>query len=302
MSRKASFRTTCSNPMFRLAQLRVTPSTPLKPSANPVRHRGTTSSNHLGAMPLRTYFSRTILSRHRNCKQAGKTAAQTTSIPDYSASDLSMSYAAYDQLNDSSNLPNSYQLDDLHQSRVTTEAPFPMPPYQGLLSQNATHPRTPPSRPHSSSRPPPPLSPPPPTTSRAYRLSKRRSKVGSLRLPKSVGNLKIASPSKPSSSSTSSENNLRSHKSAGALKSSKSSGGLKSHTSGCGVGGFGFVNFTPSDKGKILTGWAPSGSSKTKARRELEALEKKRRLSLAAEKAIIEAGGDVEGLRREGLL
>jgi hypothetical protein len=50
---------------------------------------------------------------------------------------------------------------------------------------------------------------------------------------------------------------------------------------------------------------APSGSSKTKARREKEAAEKRRKLSQAALKAVMEAGGDVDSLRRlerEGLL
>lgn len=65
---------------------------------------------------------------------------------------------------------------------------------------------------------------------------------------------------------------------------------------------FGFVNYTPGDSEKILAGVAPSGSSKTKARREQEAYEKKRKLSLAAEKVIKEAGGDVEQLRASGLL
>ena len=64
----------------------------------------------------------------------------------------------------------------------------------------------------------------------------------------------------------------------------------------------GFVNFTPDDSRKILTGVAPSGSSKTKARREKEAAEKRRRLSLAATRAIIDAGGDLGELEREGLL
>ena len=64
----------------------------------------------------------------------------------------------------------------------------------------------------------------------------------------------------------------------------------------------GFVNFTPDDSRKILTGVAPSGSSKTKARREKEAAEKRRKLSEAAKKAIIDAGGDVAALEREGLL
>lgn len=65
---------------------------------------------------------------------------------------------------------------------------------------------------------------------------------------------------------------------------------------------FGFVNYTPGDSQKILAGVAPSGSSKTKARREQEAHEEKRKLSLAAEKVIKEAGGDVEQLRASGLL
>ncbi|KAI9735686.1 MAG: hypothetical protein M1818_006294 [Claussenomyces sp. TS43310] len=58
-----------------------------------------------------------------------------------------------------------------------------------------------------------------------------------------------------------------------------------------------FVNFTPSDSGKILTGVAPSGSSKTKARREKEAMEKRRRLSQAAVKAVTEAGGSLDSLK-----
>lgn len=63
----------------------------------------------------------------------------------------------------------------------------------------------------------------------------------------------------------------------------------------------GFVNFTPNDSQKILTGVAPSGSSKTKARREQEANEKRRRLSEAAEKILLESGGDLEKLRASGL-
>jgi hypothetical protein len=64
------------------------------------------------------------------------------------------------------------------------------------------------------------------------------------------------------------------------------------------VGG-GFVNFTPDDSRKILTGVAPSGSSKTKARRDKEAAEKRRKLSEAAKRAVLEAGGDLEVLERE---
>lgn len=41
------------------------------------------------------------------------------------------------------------------------------------------------------------------------------------------------------------------------------------------TGGLSFVNYTTSDKRKLLTGVAPSGSSKTKAKREREAAEQK---------------------------
>jgi hypothetical protein len=62
-----------------------------------------------------------------------------------------------------------------------------------------------------------------------------------------------------------------------------------------------FVNFTPKDSTKILTGVAPSGSSKTKARREKEAAEKKKRLSQAAVRAVQAAGGSIDTLVEEGL-
>ncbi|KAF3491780.1 wetA [Arthroderma uncinatum] len=57
-----------------------------------------------------------------------------------------------------------------------------------------------------------------------------------------------------------------------------------------------FVNFTPEDSHKLLSGVAPSGSSKTKARREQEARDKRRKLSEAALMAVRRAGGDVEAL------
>ncbi|KAL8803720.1 MAG: hypothetical protein Q9200_006098 [Gallowayella weberi] len=81
-------------------------------------------------------------------------------------------------------------------------------------------------------------------------------------------------------------------KSASTLRTPKSNGSMS----------MGFVNFTPQDSKRILTGVAPSGSSKTKARREQEANEKKRKLSAAVLRAVEEAGGNTEGLRREGLL
>ncbi|OQD74484.1 hypothetical protein PENDEC_c010G02447 [Penicillium decumbens] len=57
-----------------------------------------------------------------------------------------------------------------------------------------------------------------------------------------------------------------------------------------------FVNFTANDSDKILGGVAPSGSSKTKARREQEARERRRKLSEAALRAVRKAGGDVDAL------
>lgn len=64
----------------------------------------------------------------------------------------------------------------------------------------------------------------------------------------------------------------------------------------------GFVNYTPEDSRKILTGVAPSGSSKTKARREKEAAERRRRLGEVAARLVQEAGGDYSSLEREALL
>jgi hypothetical protein len=49
-----------------------------------------------------------------------------------------------------------------------------------------------------------------------------------------------------------------------------------------------------------MTGVAPSGSSKTKARREKEAQEQSRRLSEAAMRLVEAAGGDVDMLAEHG--
>ncbi|KAI0472983.1 hypothetical protein GGR56DRAFT_652656 [Xylariaceae sp. FL0804] len=76
----------------------------------------------------------------------------------------------------------------------------------------------------------------------------------------------------------------------------------RSSSSGAGGSTIGFVNYTPSDKNVLMGGVAPSGSSKTKARREKEALEKRRRLSAAALRAVRDAGGDIDRLREEGFV
>lgn len=71
---------------------------------------------------------------------------------------------------------------------------------------------------------------------------------------------------------------------------------------GAGGGGIGFVNYTPNDHNVLMTGVAPSGSSKTKARREKEAMERQRKLSEAVVKAVTAAGVDVSMLKEEGIV
>jgi hypothetical protein len=62
------------------------------------------------------------------------------------------------------------------------------------------------------------------------------------------------------------------------------------------------MNYTPHDHGVLMAGVAPSGSSKTKARREKEAAEKQRKMQEAVVKMVAAAGGDVRKLREEGLV
>ncbi|KAL8835220.1 MAG: hypothetical protein Q9170_003416 [Blastenia crenularia] len=107
------------------------------------------------------------------------------------------------------------------------------------------------------------------------------------------------SPSRRTSSPSAQLSPTRNRRRSKSTQRRKSAGNLKSAKSSLAMD---FVNFTPSDSKRILTGVAPSGSSKTKARREQEANEKKRKLSLAVLKAVEEAGGDPEPLRKEGLL
>jgi hypothetical protein len=64
----------------------------------------------------------------------------------------------------------------------------------------------------------------------------------------------------------------------------------------------GFVNCTPDDHSALMAGVAPSGSSKTKARREREAAERQRRLNEAFLKAVAAAGGDLRKLEEEGIV
>jgi len=65
---------------------------------------------------------------------------------------------------------------------------------------------------------------------------------------------------------------------------------------GNGGGGTSFVNYTPQDHKVLMRGVAPSGSSKTKARRDREAAEQKRKLGETVRLAVAAAGGDIEKL------
>ena len=176
---------------------------------------------------------------------------------------------------------------------LSQQASFPSLPVDGALDLTNRRPQTPP--PSNSSASPPTLEVTPSSHKQA-RVS-RRQNVGSLRLRKSAAALKTAK----------SLSALKSKKSASHLHDKQSAGGSLNHQSskspikkGSQQGmSFGFMNFTPEDRQKILTGVAPSGSSKTKARRELEASEERRRLSLAALKAVEVAGGDANELKQQ---
>lgn len=93
---------------------------------------------------------------------------------------------------------------------------------------------------------------------------------------------------------------------AADMMSSGGGGGGNGLEGGSGSGGggsqIGFVNYTPSDHNVLMTGVAPSGSSKTKARREKEAMERQRKLSEAVRKAVTAAGVDVGRLKEEGIV
>jgi hypothetical protein len=68
------------------------------------------------------------------------------------------------------------------------------------------------------------------------------------------------------------------------------------------TGGIVFQNLTANDSHQILSGVAPSGSSKTKERREKLAREKQRKYSEMLLERFRKAGGDTEMLGLQGLL
>ncbi|KAK0287497.1 hypothetical protein LTR35_003972 [Friedmanniomyces endolithicus] len=120
---------------------------------------------------------------------------------------------------------------------------------------------------------------------------------------RSASRLRSLTPSPPATDSRARRAGSRSKRSVSRHRRAKSTNSTPRHpsTTGDKLGG-GFVNYTPHDSNQILSGVAPSGSSKTKARREKEAADKRRRLSQAAVRAVVEAGGDLDALQKAGLI
>jgi len=130
----------------------------------------------------------------------------------------------------------------------------------------------------------------------------RSSRTSSRSIPSHAAATKNPSKSSKGRSSRRAANGKNSSSRNGSAPSSACS----ASSCGLGLGGGGgempFVNFTPQDATRILSGVAPSGSSKTKARREREAMEKRRKLSEAAAAAVLAAGGDPSQLKEVELL
>lgn len=168
---------------------------------------------------------------------------------------------------------------------------FPPPPQMQMPPQGT-------SRHRYTQSQPPPLPPSPTHLPYAPQMRKSRSR-GDLSEPTSPGTRASSfhvqkRRSSSNRASSGSRNRIKSEHYASTPRTPKTP------KSGAMFGDF--VNFTPSDSSKILTGVAPSGSSKTKARREKEAMEKRRRLSQAALRAVQAAGGSIDTLVEEGLL
>lgn len=168
-----------------------------------------------------------------------------------------------------------------------TQLPPPPPPPQPASERPHRPPRAPSSGARHISCSPVRKSSPPsasPTRTTPTAAQKRHSSGGSISSTRSAsGRLPASMPGTPCS--------------VRKRRSRDTSGGSASASLG---GEAGFVNFTPNDGSMLMTGVAPSGSSKTKARREKEALDRRRKLSEAALKAVAAAGGDVETLMQQG--
>ena len=128
----------------------------------------------------------------------------------------------------------------------------------------------------------------------SYHLPKRRSGVPSTPHRRARSCHRSVSPSPPATEPRSSKRNSSSRRPS-RHRRAKSTNSTQRHSQN--VSADAFLNFTAQDSDRILNGVAPSGSSKTKARREKEAADKRRRFSQAAVRAVVEAGGDLDALR-----
>ena len=128
----------------------------------------------------------------------------------------------------------------------------------------------------------------------SYHLPKRRSGVPSTPHRRARSCHRSVSPSPPATEPRSSKRNSSTRRPS-RHRRAKSTNSTQRHSQN--VSADAFMNFTAQDSDRILNGVAPSGSSKTKARREKEAADKRRRFSQAAVRAVVEAGGDLDALR-----
>lgn len=133
---------------------------------------------------------------------------------------------------------------------------------------------------------------------RSYQRHPSMPQLGGSRQP---SQLSSSSRFTTTSSGANSRRALKGHARAHGRSKSSASPPRQSMRDAPSSGNLGFVNYGPDDSKRILTGVAPSGSSKTKARREKEARERQRRMNEAAQRAVMEAGGDVSALERSGL-
>ncbi|KAK4679124.1 hypothetical protein QC764_201350 [Podospora pseudoanserina] len=141
------------------------------------------------------------------------------------------------------------------------------------------------------------LDPPSTSQSSSAAIRKRRSWTGR-RVSHSSSQINLHSLASPSQSSRGHKSTRRTA-SCSSLAALAGMGGVE-HNGG---GGGSFVNYTPNDKQLLMTGVAPSGSSKTKLRREKEAKEKAREFKERLARAVEAAGGDLKRLEEveEGL-
>ena len=153
--------------------------------------------------------------------------------------------------------------------------------YLPMLSQSTSLPSTPAQRPARtpsfSSRQMTPMSSP---------LRKVHTIRGASTSPSPArGRLRVGEPGAARSVSMAGDSSVRKRRSSSRRE-------LRKPLATEGAGGF--VNFTANDCQTLMTGVAPSGSSKTKAKREREEQERRKRLEQAARKAVEAAGGNVE--------